>query len=700
MKCYNNIVEDLVSIINAKTQNQNKPLFRLTVCYFLAKLASSLRLSVNSKTTGKLPVNLYVISLATSGFGKNHSVNILEDLLEGFQEDYEDMVLPELANINLNEIALKRATLKGTDINEELASCVNEFESGGAIPFTFDSGTVPAVKQLRHKLLMANSGAINAQMDEIGSNLSNAQELLALFLELYDLGLVKQKLIKNTSDNPRSKELRGGTPTNLLMFGTPSKVFDGSTVEDLFMSLLETGYARRCFFAYGVTDKSYLDTTPEQLYRNLTNTNSTTKQEYYKDYFKKFATIEKANQVVEIDETTAIALLRYRLDCERLADNLPEHMVIAKAELSHRHFKTMKLAALLAFIDGSANVSLNNLNQAITIAEESGEVFKQILNQDKPYMRLAKYLVSCGQPQTHADLLEALPFYKSTTTARNELMALAIAWGYRHYILIKKTSSDSVDFFEAEPIKENDLNSLIVSYSQNLAENYKPELVPFSKFPQLFAHNINWCTHWFTNKYREEDKAQAGFNLVVFDIDKGNLALTKELLAEYTYIIHTTKRHTELENRFRLVFPTSHTIKLNKDDFTKFMKNVANWLPIQVDSQTFQRSRKWSTHPEGKLHINEGKLLDVLQFIPNTSRGESNKPLQSSERLKEWLKTKVLEVGRNNTLLKYGLALLDNGETIEVTIREVKDLNNSFDIPLDTKELNETVMTTLRKRSE
>ena len=83
------------------------------------------------------------------------------------------------------------------------------------------------MKQLRHKLLLANCGSINLQIDEIGSNLIGSVDVLTLFLELYDQGIVKQKLTKNTAENQRGEELDGKTPTNMLLFGTPAKLLDG-----------------------------------------------------------------------------------------------------------------------------------------------------------------------------------------------------------------------------------------------------------------------------------------------------------------------------------------------------------------------------------------------------------------------------------------------------------------------------------------
>ena len=53
-------------------------------------------------------------------------------------------------------------------------------------------------KQMRHKLLLADIGALNIQVDEIASNLSGSLEVLTTYLELYDQGYMKPKLTKNT----------------------------------------------------------------------------------------------------------------------------------------------------------------------------------------------------------------------------------------------------------------------------------------------------------------------------------------------------------------------------------------------------------------------------------------------------------------------------------------------------------------------
>src|SRR5699024_5869941 len=121
-------------------------------------------------------------------------------------------------------------------------------------------------------------------------NLEGNTELLTLFLELYDQGLVKQKLTKNTNDNQRGEELDGKTPANLLLFGTPSKLLDGSKVEDLFYSFLETGYARRCLFGAGKQERRAFHTqTPAEIYHNQIQPQNKVNLNKWADHFARLA---------------------------------------------------------------------------------------------------------------------------------------------------------------------------------------------------------------------------------------------------------------------------------------------------------------------------------------------------------------------------------------------------------------------------
>lgn len=707
---YNSHVESIVNILNQRTQNTEKSFFRILVCFFMTKVASSMRVTIDTEDRGNIPINNYTVALAPSGYAKGHAVNVLEtEIFNLFKERFEQSTISEVSEIALRRLSAKRSSLKGTEEAEEFEKTKKEFELSGIIPFTFDSGSVPAIKQLRHTLLMADIGAINLQIDEIASNLMGSTELLNAYLELYDQGLIKAKLTKNTAESVRREELPGKTPSNMLLFGTPTKLFDGATVENHFLEFLEIGYARRCFFGLGTINNAEITRSPEEIYDELCAINRSNAIGYWAEYFQKLADPIMHNWRLTLNRQEGICLLGYRLYCEARAKELPETDTIGKAELSHRYFKALKLAGAFTFIAMESDISEEVLMQAIKITEDSGRDFNILRTRDKAYVRLAKYIASADSSLTHADLVEALPFYKSTLAARNELMTLATAWGYKRHIIIRKKVIDGIDLFTGETLEATDLTALICSYSFHYANNFTSVEVDFSELPILTTTidnglRLQWANHHFRGEHRNENNAIEGFNLIVIDVDGGTQAeYAHNLFSNYIHFIHTTKRSTEEDNRFRLLLPLSHKLKLDADDYVQFMQAILEWLPFNVDEQTNQRSRKWEAFENATIYQNtEGELLDVLQFIPHTAKYEqaqqAKKDISNMDALEKWFFSNVNNTGRNNQILKYALALYDAGKSHTDIINLVLAFNAKLPNPLNKTEIESTIFVTLAKK--
>lgn len=700
-------IEEIVEVLCAKTQNKDKGFFRTEVAYFLAKMASCQRAVIVTKDRGEVPVNIYALALATSGFGKGYSVNIVEqEFLQGFEKRFIEETMPIIAEKHLWEIADDRAVRNGTDQQEEYDQALKEYNSGGAYAFTFDSATPPAVKQLRNKLLMAKAGSLNLQIDEIGSNLIGSVDVLNLFLELYDQGMVKNKLTKNTQENKRGEEITGKTPTNALLFGTPSKLLDGGQTEDQFYSFLETGYARRCLFGFGQhTIRASDSMTPEEIFHALISRDQSDTVNKWYSHFMKLADATIHGWKMQMPDDVAIELIQYKIACEREADKMKEHEDIRKAEISHRYFKALKLAGAYSFVDQLQYISMENLHRAILLVEESGKAFQVILDREKAYVKLAKYIADVDTEVTHADLLEALPFYSSTSSRRNEMMSLATAWGYKKHIIIKKTFVEGIEFFRGETLKETNLQEIILSHSDNWAYHYEPEMVPFENLDILTqAEGLHWSNHHFKGEHRKEENTIPGFNLITIDVDGGtSLSLVHELLKDYKFITYTTKRHTEEENRFRLMLPTNYHLELDSDEYKEFMNAVMEWLPFPTDEAANQRSKKWETYHNGEFTLNmEGDLLDVLPFIPKTSRHEqyknSMKSLSSLDNLERWFAARMVSGSRNNHMIKFALALVDSGMNFIDVSNAVHSFNKKLDSPLPTDEIDSTILRSVAQK--
>lgn len=692
-------MNDLVDLLCHRTGNVNRDFFQPEVAYFLGLIPSAQRATIKSPERGKIPINIYSIALATSGFGKGHSVSLLEDVISDFRQLYTQDTFNAVAETALFDLAVDIAARKGGDEAEELKTLEAEFKRQGTAPFIFDSGTGPAVKQLRYKLLLARSGSINFQMDEIGSNLQGNTEVLNVLLELYDLGRIKTKLVKNTADNERGLDLIGETPANALMFGTTSKLFDGSKVEEEFYSFLETGYARRCFFGIGRPEDPSETVNPENVYDSLVNRNKSHALESWKKQLAKFADQAYTNRQIDVPKEVGVELVAYRLHCEITANKLPEHEVIQKAELSHRYFKALKMAGVYAFLDDSPVITMTNLYQALRLTEESGRSFSVLLKRERNFVRLAKYIADSPDNLTHADLVEDLPYYPSSTVPRREIMDLAMAWGVSNHVVIKKNVVSGVDFFSGSTLQETDLNKLQFSYSDHFASDYSPEAKPLDSLPKLLgAPGLHWCNHNFEKEHRSEDNVIPGFNMLVVDVD-GTISLKAchELLNGYTYITSTTKRHTEEANRFRLIMPTNYVLQLDKKDYREFMDSFLLWLPFESDPSANQRSKKWMTNGDSEINVHRGpSLVDVLPFIPKTKQhGEYTKnvaDLGRLDNLERWFLNNMDIGNRNNNLLNFAMMLFDAGMGYKELAGKVHTLNEQSSSPLRKDEVEMTVL--------
>ena len=697
-------MEKVVNILRKKTQNEDPIFFRLVVSYFFSKIASMMRVHVALSDTQIIPVNMYAINLAPSGSGKGHSITIIEEeIISAFRQRYLEDTFPQVAEKRLRKLANSRSIRDQTDPDQEFERCKLEFEEQGTLLFSFDSGTSAAIKQMRSKLLMAGAGSMNLEIDEIGSNMTGNTDVLNNYLELFDAGRIKQKLVKNTRENIRSEDLFGATPTNMLLFGTPTKLLNGSKVEEEFYEMLEIGYARRCFFGFSRYRQAQQGQTAQDMYDLYHDPKTAKYLMSLNDKFQLLADPAAFNQVMKMKQDVLLALYNYRIDCQTAADALSEFEELRKSEISHRYFKVVKLAATYAYIDKSIWIDMNHLENAIAMAEASGMAFNRILNRDRPFVKLANYICAIGKDLTIPDLIEDLPFFKGSDTMRKEMMNHAIAHGYKNGMYITTEITDGIQFYSGKKTQETDLDNIIVAYGKKITEGYRSEHIKFHQMSQLVAvDGYHWVNHHLRDRYRDEAHCIPGANLIVLDVENSiDIKTAQFLLKDYTWLMHLTKRHTNDDHRFRIIMPLTHHVELETQDYKDFMKNIFDWLPFSVDDQTGQRSRKWLT-AKGKHWYNDGILLDTLQFVPKTKKADDQRKLVAGQtnlsNLERWFINNTTHGNRNHKLCAYAFALIDLGHDVETITQKVKDLNSRLDSPLDDAEIMTTIIVSVTRR--
>lgn len=698
--------EQLVQVLGNKTQTDNPLFFRVLVAYYLSKISATMRPTIKTLDRGNIPVNLYAINLAPSGFSKGYSTNLIENhVIHKFKENFMQDTFPIIGESALAKLAVKRSQKKNSDPDEERKAVDKEFTGLGNFLFSFSEGTSPAVKQMRHKLLMANCGAVNLEMDEMGSNLIANTEVLNSFLELYDVGRIKQKLIKNTQENVRSEDIDGITPTNMMLFGTPSKLLDGGKTEDEFYSFLSTGYARRCLFGFIKDATNKLEgMSAAEILKMRTDKSNEKIIESVADKLGMLAEPQNHGRNILVDEDVTLQIIEYERMCAARVNDMADADEIKRAEMTHRYFKALKLAGAYAFIDNSSHITEDHLHNAIKLVEESGEALQELLLRDKPHVKLAKYLAAAGKDVTHADLVEDLPTFKGSAAVKADQIALATAWGYKNNVVIKKSYVDSIEFLSADSLEETDLKNMILSISDDMAYGYENKRIPWEELSELGdTDQFHWVAHHLDRGHRQDGNVIPGFNMIVIDVDSGvSLDTAKLLLKGYKCMFYTTKRHqTEGEDRFRIIFPTNFTLKLDSEDYKDFMQNFYDWLPFSVDDGTCDRPRKWMTNDNG-VEFLDGELIDVIPFIPKTTKAEEQKKkvmdMKDMNNVERWFMQKTGKGNRSNQLIKYALMLVDSGADYEDIQDAVLSLNKKLPNKLDESEIYATIMRTVMSK--
>mgnify|MGYP003599111772 FL=1 len=706
---YEPVTEMLTDIMCAKTQNKERMFFRVANSYYWGVLASQMHATIEGWGGSKIPINIYAMNLSPSGTGKGYSTGLVEEqVIDRFRNTYMEVTFPMAANNNMQLIAHQRAKRKGTDPVDEMESLEKEFNSIGSLLFSFDSATVPAVKQLRHKLNLAKSGGVNLQVDEIGANLVGQTETLNAFLELYDKGMIKDKLVKSSAENTRFERIEGFTPTNMLLFGTPSKLLDSGLTQKYLTEMLEMGYARRCFFGYIPKVKKDVAADATALVNQMFNNGSDAQLDALSCSLEQLADISNMNKVIRIEHDEAIYLMEYKISCDKRAECLKDHETIMRSEMENRFFKVLKLAGAYAFRDYSPNITIDHLDAAMRLAEDSGEHFARLMQPEFDYEKVAKYLADCGTSVTLPDLEQALPCFRGSKQQKDQCIEYAVAWGYKHNIVIKKLYDGNILFLRGETLKKTNLDEIIISTSTKLAEGYDSVRIPFDKLSMLGStNNYHWANHHFEGGYRRDDHTQLGFNTIVLDVD-GTLPLATaiELMKGYKAYFYTTKRHQDSDglDRYRIILPTNYELQLDKEEYKMFMDNVMSALPFEMDESCNQRNKKWLTCESAETHMNDGELFDVIPYIPRTAKNEEReakfKDQKDLDNLERWVLNNTGDGNRNKQLYNFAMVLYEGGlDFVDIGAR-VRSLNDKLADKLDEQELQATILKSIQSKGK
>jgi len=672
------------------------------ISYTFAEVSSNLRVKMRLYDGTTKPLNFFGFIFAESGVGKDVSLTALNRI---FIDSFSDKMQTGF-NKHKNKYWEQRAmTLVDEDV-EDVDTVIKE-EMRLTSPFSYraSSGTEAGISKVRVTNSLYNIGALNLVIDELGANYQKLRDLLSIMLSSYEDGNTSARMLKTES----VVEVKG-VPSNFLGYSSPAMVFDGGSTEAALLTDLSQGLARRSFFAYATKPEKEKLTATEMVAKNRSKSdNNSGKMKEVNDYFTKIASPKNMYRELPLTEESEIRIAEYQIKCDSIVEDTMNIQEQERLELVNRAWKATRLAGIYAFISGSDSIEVEYVEQAIYVTEISGISFQQVCNQPPIFERVFNFINSRTKT-SDVDLANQKWFPKNMTQKR-DLLSLARAYGFENDYLFKLKEIEGVEFYSFVEVPKTDVDNITISISKDITKGFKPKKVPFEIIHEVVSNSgYNYSAGTFKQGYRNKDNYQQKQNLVIIDIDDGmKMETAKLMFSNYKCMIATTKSHQKDKNglvadRFRIIFITDRTIKLDSNLYSDFMQNVYDSLGVPAD-QSCKDSSRFYYGAEGEHWYSDGeKLFEISDLIPDTTKDRERKVMLSSsgigstDGVERFLLEEASKGNRSNTIVKYALLLVDSAYEQESVEKKVLDFNDKLGEPLPVKEIRGTIFKTIANR--
>ena len=696
--------DDIVDKFKARAESVSnttikKELIQNALLYVVASMMGMNRVKIAKIDSSMVkPANFFGMVLAPSGYGKDLSLNIVELAFKKYIDVYQDRVA---ANFNAHHAEIPTGEMIDTPQH--------------IIPRDYKvelRGSIEGIMRVANYFDGATIGSLNVISTEFGGELD--QDNLTILTKLWQEG----KNGGSTNVNEKYPPVNN-VQTNILLFGSQPDFVSNKAKHDILATKIKAGLARRSIFVYVEHERS------EPIANDIHVTEG--ELEAIAD--------EIINTLKKLEESSASTYL-ITDDCKEIIDEYRE-MKIAEYNIKLNDIANAakstpdvveRLSAIIAVIEGHNSIRPRHIRKAINIVEDSLQAVQKFIEPPRHYRTMFKVLRNdLGRKKGIPD------FEQEGVTFRNkaeqeyhieQLYGLASYYGY-------EVEEKNHQFLMRKP-KENDLRKIVVGVGIPGAS--KPEatiefashVVPFFAKDARTDHSIEklvvservpcFTTCHFkipaNKEYGKRSSANAipGQNLIAFDIDEGwSIAEATDTLAPYTYLIYTTRSHNKDKHgivcdRFRILIPTKTTFSVDNEKHKEMLQNIAEFLEIpNYDEATRNIDRLWFTNPEGEIIENEGELLDVSAFIPDTHKRERMSQHLSRtgtidigdadkryEGMLKWFIANTDEGNRNNNAYKFGTYMLYRLER-QTWEEDLRYANNMLYAPLDEKEIEHVI---------
>jgi len=625
-RIYPKIVRQLMDSVISVNPTIPEDVVAIMVNYKLATLVGNLRVKADySLARDPAPINVYGIVLMKSGAGKNSSLDLLDEwyfypVVDRFKKLYATNKKQYLDK----EYSRLCSTFNDEkEIDKEFAKVMSEISSWEV---SISRATMEGVEKMASTCFKLGALTLGVEIDEMDKYITSSKELIDALYGSYDNGSWKPKA---TAGREIQEQVKGVAP-NFFGFSTPEAMLLNEKVNEPFVEFLRTGLARRSFFFHEDNDvlpnilsaEDRLDM--EEKSSKLRNENKSLRERLLS-----LVNRDNLNKVIGYSRGAKIKLFEYREISDELATQTKDP--IMNSEYRERHFKTAKISAMYAFLDGRDEVNEEDVEYAVSLCNASSESLSRIgigkSDLEQLYMR-----VRAEEGYVYVSDMLNYGIYKKNESKKifeyaKDLESLAEIHGDIFEAIEKDGKFVAVNI--KQMITSNPENCIFSASmprngKYNHQDGYKKAEIDFHDIPQWITSEEKICYAGvgFRHGNRNNESTEPYSNLIVLDIDEGmSLKYAKEVFSDYYSIITTTRNHQKEKNgitcdRFRVVLLADKYLYTNPDNYRGLMINIQKYYGFTLDTACFDKAHIYYSNPSEIWTGSCIRKFEVSKLIP------------------------------------------------------------------------------------
>lgn len=632
--------------------------------------------------------NYFGISFAVSGAGKDHSMNKAEHI---FGNKFDNLIDVVKSFYDSQRDKDGKPSRKYVNLSSYFIPVISSVEG---------------VRKTAQTLCDAGFGSVNIFETELGNRILSMEPMFDILKKAWDTGTFEGAV--NVSDGGENYFTVKDVGCNALLFGAPGPFIQDPKRQDALIMAYITGMARRAFIYHNAHFKKSANKNP--LYEKM----DSARLHEIKDYINELNYFLNNTKIIDMPQEVFNNLMKYDETKQIMRER--SHSPIAE-DLGAPN-KIEKLLGIIATLDLSNVIKQEHLDFAIAFTEMMDKTAEQTV-EIKPDYKLVYELLEQREFLARTDIVKNIK--NISLKSLDDVMTLVEEYASMlGNALVKKEYSKIVKY-KLEKLSDSNLNSVIISVNPD-TNKFEPQGFirkqgNFMNLHKIVNSDCRYSAGSFKDEYINDENYMQEQNLFIVDIDNDlTIEEAKNLFQGMTYLITTTKSHQKEKSgqvcdRFRIILPTISKFHLEPEVYSKMYMNVLSALGVEeADRKCRNPSRWYYGNPDGEHWYNEGELLDIRPFIPDTSQNEAtNEALTNYENSEKhtdtdsrvdgairWFLSSTSEGNRNENMFRLCMLLKEHIST-DVWETIARNANSCLRNPLPEQEMRTIILSSMRR---